>query len=121
MSRSPSIVPDAADRDIYQVLDDFGRLGRSWRERDEERTDRETTIVDLIDGQFSSPVRVIAFHTAEGWSCDMSEEIADEISRRCDGVPSSLQIFVDRHASGRPAQLPYRFAVQRRQYFGRFE
>jgi hypothetical protein len=68
MRRSPSIVPDANDRDIYSVLDDFGRLGRSWREIDEERTDRETIITDLTDGQYSNPVRVIAFNTAERWS-----------------------------------------------------
>src|SRR5260221_6361653 len=34
MRRSPSIVPPAADQDIYLVLDDFGgRIGPSWRER----------------------------------------------------------------------------------------
>ena len=43
MRSSPSIVPDALDRDVYFVLDDFGeRLGRSWRETDEADTDRAT-------------------------------------------------------------------------------
>ena len=43
MRRSPSIVPEADDREIYLVLDDFGgRLGHAWPETDEERTDRET-------------------------------------------------------------------------------
>jgi hypothetical protein len=52
---------------IYLVLDDFGgHLGRAWPEADEERTDRETVIIDLMDGQFSNPVRVVAFNTAEG-------------------------------------------------------
>jgi hypothetical protein len=110
MRRSPSIVPDVADRGIYLVLDDFGRLGRSWREIDEERTDRETIITDLRAGQYSNPVLVIAINTAESWSRDVSEEMADEIARRCsmDGfdVPPFLQDFVDRHGSGRPAQLP---------------
>jgi len=36
-----------------------------------------------MEGQFSSPVRVIAFNTAEGWSHDVSAEVADEIARRC--------------------------------------
>ena len=41
MRRSPSIVPETDDREIYLVLDDFGtRLGRAWAETDEERTDR---------------------------------------------------------------------------------
>jgi hypothetical protein len=69
MRRSPSIassLPD--DVDVYLVLDDFGNLGRSWREIDEEQTDRETIITDLMRGEFNSPVRVIAFNTAEGWS-----------------------------------------------------
>lgn len=45
MRRSPSIVPDATDRDVYLVLDDFGALGRSWRETDEAEIDLETVIV----------------------------------------------------------------------------
>jgi hypothetical protein len=35
------------------------------RETDEERTDRETVIADLLEGQYSNPIRVIAFNTAE--------------------------------------------------------
>jgi hypothetical protein len=31
-----------ADQDTYLVLDDFGPLGRAWRETDEESTGRET-------------------------------------------------------------------------------
>ena len=51
MRRSPSIVPRAASRDTYLVLDDFGGpLGRAWRETDEEDTDRETLIRDLMEG-----------------------------------------------------------------------
>jgi hypothetical protein len=50
---------------VYIVLDDFGRLGRCYRETDPERADLETTISDLMTGQFNSPVRVVAFNTAE--------------------------------------------------------
>jgi hypothetical protein len=50
MRRSPSIVPQQADRDVYLVMDDFGdRLGRAWRETDEEDTARKTLIRDLMD------------------------------------------------------------------------
>ena len=45
MRRSPSIVPEAVDQEIYLVLDDFGALGRSWRETDEAAIDRETVII----------------------------------------------------------------------------
>ena len=111
MRRSPSIAPFSPDDvDIYLVLDDFGQLGRSWREVDEERTDRETVIRDLLEGQYSNPLRVVAFNTAERWSCDVSEEIADELGRRivleCRETPARLEGFLDRQGSDRPAQLP---------------
>jgi len=113
MPRSPSIVPETNDRDVYLVLDDFGgRLGRAWRETDEGTTDRQTVITDMMDGQYSNPARVVAFNTAEGWSRDVSKEIADQIARRCamDGfdVPPFLEGFVERQAVGgrRQVQLP---------------
>jgi hypothetical protein len=111
MRRSPSIVPDPDDREIYLVLDNFGgHLGRAWPEADEERTDRETVIIDLTDGQFSNPVRVVAFNTAKGWSCDVSEEIADELRQRLAAedreIPADLEDFIERHGDGRPVQLP---------------
>jgi hypothetical protein len=110
MSRSPSIVPETDDRDVYLVLDDFGgRLGRAWRETDEDSTDRQTVVTDLLDGQYFDPVRVVAFNTGEGWSRDVSEEIADEIVQQCaqdgDEIPPSLQGFVDSYGNGRPVQL----------------
>jgi hypothetical protein len=111
MRNSPSIVPDPDNRDIYLVLDDFGgRLGRAWPETDDERTDREIVITDLMTGQYLNPVRVVAFNTAEGWSRDMSEEIADELMRwyaeQDREVPPSLEDFIERHGGGRPVQLP---------------
>jgi hypothetical protein len=99
MSRSPSIVPREADQDIYLVLDDFGAwLGRVWSETDEEDTDRETLIRDLMDGQYSHPVRIVAFNTAQGWSRDVTVDIADELRRRFaeyDEVPDSMQEFLE--------------------------
>jgi hypothetical protein len=93
--RSPSLVPREANQDTYLVLDDFGgRLGRAWREADEENTDRETLIRDLMEEQYSLPVRIVAFNTAEGWSRDVTMDIADELRRRFaeyDEVPASVQ------------------------------
>jgi hypothetical protein len=111
MHSSPSIVPDPDDRDIYLVLDDFGgRLGRVWRETDEYRTDREIVITDLMTGQYSNPVRVIAFNTAQGWSRDMSEEIADELakwfSEHDREVPPGLEDFIEHHRTVMSEQLP---------------
>jgi hypothetical protein len=111
MHRSPSIVPDPDDREIYMVLDDFGgRLGRAWPEVDDERTDREIVITDLMTGQYSNPVRVVAFNTAEGWSRDVSEAIADELARwyaeQDAEIPSSLEDFIERHRTAMSEQLP---------------
>jgi hypothetical protein len=47
-----------AERDTYLVLEDFGPLGRAWRETDEECTDRETLIRDLLEGD-DNPVRIV--------------------------------------------------------------
>src|SRR4051794_40124387 len=98
--QSPSIVPREASQDVYLVLDDFGeRLGRGWRETDEEDAiDRETLIRDLMQDQYRSPVRIVAFNTAEGWSRDVTRDIADEVRRRFveyDEVPDSAQEFLD--------------------------
>jgi hypothetical protein len=32
------------------MLEDFGQLGRAWRETDESATDRQTLIRDLVEG-----------------------------------------------------------------------
>ena len=82
MRTSPSIAPHGPDQDTYLVLDDFGRIGRAWRETDEDCTDRETLIRELVDGQYSKPVRIVAFNTAEGWARDVTVDIADELRRR---------------------------------------
>lgn len=97
MRRSPSIIPDVANGDVYLVLDDFGRLGRSWRETDEQSSDRTVVVQDLLEGQYNNPVLVVAFNTAEGWSRDVSEEIAEEIAQACADahkeIPTGLEDF----------------------------
>jgi hypothetical protein len=111
MRSSPSIAPTSPDDvDVYLVLDDFGeRMGRAWRETDEERSDRDTLIVDLLEGQYSNPARVVVFNTAEEWSRDVSAELARELADRLaiEGreAPPTLESFLDRHG-GWPAQLP---------------
>ncbi|WP_024516096.1 hypothetical protein [Bradyrhizobium sp. Tv2a-2] len=98
MRVSPSIVAHRVGQDTYLVLDNFGQLGRAWRETDEESADRETVIRDLLTGEYESPVRIVAFNTAEGWSRDVTLDIADELRRRyveCDEVPASVLGFVE--------------------------
>ena len=65
------------DVTIYIVLDQFGgAFGRAYREVDESCADEHTTIDKISDGAYSRPVRVVAFNTHEGWSRDVTEEIA---------------------------------------------
>jgi hypothetical protein len=97
MRTSPSIVPHGADQDTYLVLDDFGRIGCSWRETDADNADRETLIRDLVEGQYRHPVRIVV-NTAEGWSRDVTMDIADELRRRYiefGEVPDSILDFME--------------------------
>jgi hypothetical protein len=56
----PSIVANGDDQTVSIVLDDFGRIGRSYRETDVDRADLETTITELLRGEYSNPVGVVA-------------------------------------------------------------
>ena len=98
MRTSPSIAPNGGEKDIYLVLDDFGRLGRAWRETDEAETNRATLVRNLLEGQYENPVRIVAFNTAEGWSRDVTIDIADELRRRYveyDEVPKEVLEFME--------------------------
>ena len=95
MRTAPSIVPN---EDTYLVMEDFGHLGRSWCEIDERSVDRETLIRELVEGVYRNPVRIVAFNTAEGWSRDVTTEIADELRRRYDEfgeIPDSVVQFME--------------------------
>ena len=98
MPRSPSIIPEDTPRDVYLVLDDFGSLGRVWRETDEMGSNRAWMVRNLLEGQYENPVRIVAFNTAEGWSRDVTVDIADELRRRYveyDEVPASVLKFLE--------------------------
>ena len=82
MRSSPPSAPHGPQQDTYLVLEDFGPRGRCWRASDEEDTDRETLIRDLFSGEYTDPVRIVAFNSAEGWCRDVTLDIADEVRRR---------------------------------------
>jgi hypothetical protein len=113
---SPSIIP-GGEPTVYLVVDNLGRLGSVWREVDAEATDYETVFRDLLSGQYSNPVRVVGFNTAEGWSRDVSAEIAEDLQQRCDlenkELPAGLQGIrrepgdeEDRVGGQKPVQVP---------------
>jgi hypothetical protein len=91
----------ADDVTVYLVLDDFGeRLGRAYAETDEAKADENTIIENFIGGEYSCPVRVVAFNTAEGWSRDVTEDIARAVADRARSQWSTLttptQEFLER-------------------------
>ena len=49
---------------IY-LVNNFRQLGTAFTETDVEQANLETVITDLMSGQYSDPVRVVAFNTAE--------------------------------------------------------
>lgn len=109
---TPSIVPNDCDQTVYLVAEDFGDLGRAWREAEYGAADLETVILDLLSGQYTNPFRVVAFNTARLWSDDVSADVAAELRRRCDlqarELPPSVSRFVERHEMSRRRQLSLR-------------
>jgi hypothetical protein len=65
-----------SDNTVFLVLDGFGKLGRAYVETDERDANKETIVDNMITGQYTSPLRVVAFNVAEGWARDVSKEIA---------------------------------------------
>ncbi|SFJ72817.1 hypothetical protein [Bradyrhizobium sp. Gha] len=85
------------------VLEDF-RSGPAWRETDEDSTDFRTLISDLLSGQYSHPIRVVALNPLVGWSRDASEDVAQELEQRvAEGfeVTEAVREFIERF-TGRP-------------------
>src|SRR5215210_5167793 len=69
------LVPEN-DADMHLVLCDFGRAGLAYVETDPSEADQPTIVRNLLEGQYERPKQVIAFNPAEGWSRDVSEDIA---------------------------------------------
>jgi hypothetical protein len=90
-SPTPGLVPHF-DVTVHIVLDDFGKAGRVYRETAEEDTTLGSVVDDLLTGQFNNPVRVVAFNTSEGWSRDISEDVAREVVRRVAGSGRPLAV-----------------------------
>jgi len=91
------------DVTVYLVVNDFGKLGKAYVETDTAEADRETVIRNLLSGQYSNALRVVAFNTAEGWSRDVSEDIANEVLERAfdadENFSEDTKRFIDRYVS----------------------
>ena len=99
-ARTPPPAPKLSDNVIHIVLNDFGeKLDRAFLETDEAEADEFTIVSKIISGEYSNPVRVVAFNTAEEWSRDVTEDIAralfDREAREGD-LSESAKKFVER-------------------------
>src|SRR5262249_10242192 len=82
-NRTPSLAPDEQnDVTVYIVLNDCGELGRAYVETDEAKADKETVLNNIDSGEYSNPIQVVAFNTAEEWSRDVTEDIERELLDR---------------------------------------
>jgi hypothetical protein len=85
----PRRMPERSnDVTVYMVLNDY-RTGLAYMETAADEADRETVIRNFLSGQYSNAHRVVAFNTAEGWSRDVSEDIAGEVLERAFGGSST--------------------------------
>jgi hypothetical protein len=100
MNRVPDYPQDVT---VYLVVNDFGQFGKAYVETDIAEADRNTIIRNFISGQYSNALRVVAFNTAEGWSRDVSKDIANEVLERAfdadENLSEDTKRFIDRHGS----------------------
>ena len=92
----------AIERDLHHTEAsgrgiDFGSLGRAFVETDIAEADRETVIRNFLSGQYSSPLRVVAFNTAEGWSGDVASEVLERAFDADDNLGEDTKRFIGRH------------------------
>ena len=94
---------------VYIVLDQFrGQLGRAYRETDENEADETTIIENIINREYSHPVRVVAFNTHEGWSRDVTQEIGLkllDLSREGRVLGAAAREFVERVTGKAPTVI----------------
>ena len=73
--------------------------GYVWREMSESETNEATIVQWLIEGQVNRPVKIVAFNTVEGWSRDITHDIATKLlDLNQDGIAlsSAAREFVER-------------------------
>jgi hypothetical protein len=93
-----SFVPE---EDLHFVLCDFGRSGQAYVETDPSQADASTIVRNLLEGQYTRPVRVLALNVEEGWVRDVSEIIAAKVRDvACNGereLTSDTRDFIEAH------------------------
>jgi hypothetical protein len=94
------LAPGEPDVTVHIALNDFGELGRAYVETDEAKADQATIVENILNGEYSCPLRVVAFNTAEGWARDVTEDIARAVLSKADSedrpIREAAQEFLER-------------------------
>jgi hypothetical protein len=95
--------PGSDDVTVYLVVNDFGGFHCAYVETNIFDAKRETIIQNFLSGQYGSALRVGAFNIAEGWSRDVSEDVANELLDRAYDADELLtdgtKRFIDRYVT----------------------
>lgn len=82
------------------VICDFGKFGTAFVETPSVMTEREV-VEGILHGQYDRPLGVIAFDVDEGWSRDVSEDIAGLVVEKARAeertMPEGARAFVEKH------------------------
>src|SRR5262249_17823522 len=74
-----SIVPDR-EHTTYLLLDEMTNQHVSiWPEISADQAKEATIVQWIIEGQFSRPIKIVAFNTDDGWSRDVTHDIAAKL------------------------------------------
>jgi hypothetical protein len=87
------------DVTVYIVVEDFGDLGRSFRETDIAEADHDTIVRNMISGQYQDPLRVVAFNTLEGWSEEIAYDVLDRAYDADTTLSAGAKRFIDLHVT----------------------
>jgi hypothetical protein len=112
LNLTPLAPVEVSDVTVHIVLNDFGDLGRAYVETDGAEADEATIVENILTGQYSHPLRVVAFNIAEGWSRDVTEDTAVAVLNKANSEQRSIgkvaQEFLER-VLGEMTQTHYHF------------
>jgi hypothetical protein len=99
----PTALRATAARDIthYAVLCAHQHLGYFAERLLEDSCSRATLLKDIIDGNLTRVMKVFAFNPVEGWSKDVTEDIAIEVANSLDAsdeIPDPVIDFIEANA-----------------------
>ena len=86
--------PRAFDRSFFTIICRADNGDIYSAERTLCNDDRAAVVRDIANGQIDNVLSVFEFNPAEQWSCDISEDIAEQILKE-DGVLDHVRDFLE--------------------------